>query len=338
MTKSIHTTNRSQAGFTLVELAVVMIIIAFAAGFGWLMAVSGLPREIAAWIGAFSNNPLVILMLINGLLLIVGCFMEAIAAMIILIPVLIPIVQAAGVDLVHFGLVIVFNLMLGLLTPPLAAMNSFADVLAAFRIGENSLLASLFSPRVTRILFAATKADHLHHTNHDRLEAILRLLVRRAHHRAQAAGAPSDSLALAAIRATREVMAREKGIELPCVAGIPIAGEMLDGKAFDGETEAAIFPGDLPDNVETIFRGEAMPLQFLRFRPPSPAARKAEGGKGEGGFPQIRLDRARHLLETSDLPLKTVAYRAGFRSVRCMRIQFSERLGLTPAQYRHQFG
>ncbi|WP_394558881.1 GlxA family transcriptional regulator [Aquipseudomonas alcaligenes] len=51
-----------------------------------------------------------------------------------------------------------------------------------------------------------------------------------------------------------------------------------------------------------------------------------------------RIDRARNLLESSDLPLKTVAYRAGFRSVRCMRVQFGERLGLTPAQYRHQFG
>lgn len=114
------------------DSAVVMIIIAFAAGFGWLMAVSGLPREIAAWIGAFSNNPLVILMLINGLLLVVGCFMEAIAAMIILIPVLIPIVQAAGVDLVHFGLVMVFNLMLGLLTPPVGILlyicGNFAGV------------------------------------------------------------------------------------------------------------------------------------------------------------------------------------------------------------------
>jgi transcriptional regulator GlxA family with amidase domain len=51
-----------------------------------------------------------------------------------------------------------------------------------------------------------------------------------------------------------------------------------------------------------------------------------------------RIDRARSLLESSDLPLKTVAYRAGFRSVRCMRGLFSERLGLTPAQYSHQFG
>lgn len=51
-----------------------------------------------------------------------------------------------------------------------------------------------------------------------------------------------------------------------------------------------------------------------------------------------RVDRARQLLESSDLPLKTIAWRCGFRSVRCMRIQFCERLGLSPAQYRHQFG
>lgn len=179
--------------------------------------------------------------------------------------------------------------------------EALADVLAAFKIGENSLFASIFSPRVTRVLFAATKADHLHHTNHDRLEAILRVLVRRAHHRAEAAGAPSESIALAAIRATREVVAREKSVELPCIAGVPIAGETLDGKVFDGEMEAAIFPGDLPENIETIFRGEIVPLRFLRFRPPSPAARRAEGGAGDGnkasvGFPQIRLDRALEFL------------------------------------------
>lgn len=170
--------------------------------------------------------------------------------------------------------------------------DALTDVLAAFRVGENSLLASIFSPRVTRVLFAATKADHVHHVNHDRLEAILRLLVRRAHHRAEAAGAPSESLALAAIRATREVTAREKGVELPCVAGIPIAGEMLGGKVYDGESEAAIFPGDLPEDPASIFKGETIPLQFLRFRPPSPAARKGENAKGGSGFPQIRLDRA----------------------------------------------
>jgi C4-dicarboxylate transporter, DctM subunit len=115
-----------------IDSAVVMIIIAFAASFGWLMAVSGLPKEIATWIGGVSKNPIVILMLINGLLLIVGCFMEAIAAMIILIPVLIPIVEAVHIDLVHFGLVMVFNLMLGLLTPPVGILlyicGNFAQV------------------------------------------------------------------------------------------------------------------------------------------------------------------------------------------------------------------
>ena len=117
---------------TALDTAVVMIIIAFASGFGWLMAVSGLPKAIALWISSISSDPLVILILINILLLIVGCFMEAIAAMIILIPVLIPIVEAAGIDLVHFGLVMVFNLMLGLLTPPVGILlyicGNFANV------------------------------------------------------------------------------------------------------------------------------------------------------------------------------------------------------------------
>lgn len=117
---------------TALDTAVVMIIIAFASGFGWLMAVSGLPRQLAALIAGVSDNPLIILLLINLLLLVVGLFMEAIAAMIILIPVLIPIVEAAGIDLVHFGLVMVFNLMLGLLTPPVGILlyicGNFAHV------------------------------------------------------------------------------------------------------------------------------------------------------------------------------------------------------------------
>lgn len=117
---------------TALDTAVVMIIIAFASGFGWLMAVSGLPRQMAAIITGISDNPLIILLMINVLLLVVGLFMEAIAAMIILIPVLIPIVEAAGIDLVHFGLVMVFNLMLGLLTPPVGILlyicGNFANV------------------------------------------------------------------------------------------------------------------------------------------------------------------------------------------------------------------
>lgn len=169
--------------------------------------------------------------------------------------------------------------------------TALVDVLAAFRLGRASLLASLFAPRVTKILFAATKADHLHHTNHDRLEAVLKVLVRRAYHRAQAAGIPGESLALAAVRATREVTARQNGQALPCVAGTPLAGERLGADVFDGETEAAIFPGDLPADVEVIFRGQPVALSFLRFRPPG-----AEARKQAGGLPHIRLDAALEFL------------------------------------------
>src|SRR5215207_8050444 len=121
---------------TALDSALVMFIIAMASGFGYLMAISGLPRTLAVWISSVSTNPLVILMLINGLLLIVGCFMEAIAAMLILIPVLIPIVQAVGVDLVHFGLIMVFNLMLGLLTPPVGILLYICANFAEIRLEE----------------------------------------------------------------------------------------------------------------------------------------------------------------------------------------------------------
>lgn len=117
---------------TALDSALVMFIIAMASGFGYLMAISGLPRATATFISSISKNPLVILMAINVLLLIVGCFMEAIAALLILVPVLVPVVQAVGIDLTHFGLVMVFNLMLGLLTPPVGILlyicANFAEV------------------------------------------------------------------------------------------------------------------------------------------------------------------------------------------------------------------
>jgi C4-dicarboxylate transporter, DctM subunit len=117
---------------TALDTALVMIVVAMANGFGWLMAVSGLPRDAANLIASVSDDPMVILLLINALLLIVGCVMEAIAAMIILIPVLIPVVKAVGIDLTHFGVVMVFNLMLGLITPPVGLLlfinSNFAEI------------------------------------------------------------------------------------------------------------------------------------------------------------------------------------------------------------------
>jgi len=173
--------------------------------------------------------------------------------------------------------------------------NALAEVLQAFRAGRSSLLSSLFRPRIDRILFAATKADHLHHTSHDRLEDILRLLTARAIRRAEGVGATIDVIALAAIRATREAQIRHGGRTMAAIVGVPEAGETLDGQLFDGKTEAAIFPGELPANPKSAFAGDSIALpeaenhwRFLRFRPPLLAPGACP--------PQIRLDRALQFL------------------------------------------
>ena len=120
-----------------------------------------------------------------------------------------------------------------------------------------TLVIALFAPRIEKVLFAATKADHLHHTSHDRLAGVMSHLVARAASRAQGAGAKVEAMAFAAIRATREVRIREGREELPAIAGVPEAGEVVDGEVFDGQAEAAIFPGDLPERPEAIFDADA---------------------------------------------------------------------------------
>lgn len=170
--------------------------------------------------------------------------------------------------------------------------TALGDVLGAFRVGQNSILSAMFAPRIDKVLFAATKADHLHHLNHDRLEAALKLLTRRALARVQGAGSQLDVVALAAVRATREVEIRKGRETLACIAGVPIKGERLGDQMFDGESEAALFPGDLPDNPATLFDGGLdSPLKFLRFRPP---AVQFTAAGGMATLPHIRLD---HTLE-----------------------------------------
>ena len=108
--------------------------------------------------------------------------------------------------------------------------NALSDVMRAFRAGRASRLASIFRPRIDRILFAATKADHLHHTSHDRLEAILRALTAKAIARAEGVGAEIDVIALAAIRATREAEIRTGGETLDAIIGVPEKGETIGGQ------------------------------------------------------------------------------------------------------------
>ena len=123
------------------------------------------------------------------------------------------------------------------------------EILACFRPGRGNFLTDLFSRRIDRILFAATKADHLHHESHDRLQAIVRRLADRAIARANFAGADVDVLAMAAVRATREGTVKQGRETLPVIIGTPLTGETIGGETFDGKTETAIFPGDLPERA-----------------------------------------------------------------------------------------
>ena len=96
---------------------------------------------------------------------------------------------------------------------------ALAGILDCFRIGRGTIFSALFRPRIDRILFAATKADHLHHSSHDRLEAILRRMLDRAATRAEVAGAAVDVVALAAVRATREAQVQRGREKLPSILG-----------------------------------------------------------------------------------------------------------------------
>lgn len=110
---------------TVISTSAIMIIISAAALFSFLIARSGLPNEIAAWFREIFESRIAFLLAVNFLLLIVGMFIETSAAILILAPILTPIALAYGVDPVHFGLIIVVNLALGMITPPLG-VNLFA--------------------------------------------------------------------------------------------------------------------------------------------------------------------------------------------------------------------
>lgn len=107
---------------SLRDTVAVAIIIAAAAPFSWTLTVEQVPQKVAAALGGLASNPILLLALLNGFLLVVGLFMEMIAAMVILVPILVPMIKAAGIDTVHFGIVLVLNLVIGALTPPLGML------------------------------------------------------------------------------------------------------------------------------------------------------------------------------------------------------------------------
>ena len=166
--------------------------------------------------------------------------------------------------------------------------RTMADILSAFNPGRTGWLAQMLGlRRVERILFAATKADHIHHTQHQRLTNIATALLREARDRADFAGARTDAMAIAALRATTEAMIEQNGHELPAVRGT-----LMDGR------NAAFYPGELPADPAALLiparegRREWLDGDYaaMNFRPAANTLRPGDGP------PFIRLDRAAEFL------------------------------------------
>ncbi|HHY47062.1 MAG TPA: TRAP transporter large permease [Firmicutes bacterium] len=133
--------------------AEVLFIVASASAFAYLVISAQLPGKVLAVMAPLVHRPALILFLINIMLLILGCFVETVAGITIAVPVLMPLVRSAGIDPVHFGIVVVFNLVIGLLTPPVGLVLFVTAKVAGMQVNE--LLKDLlpfFIPLVAALL------------------------------------------------------------------------------------------------------------------------------------------------------------------------------------------
>jgi tripartite ATP-independent transporter DctM subunit len=120
---------RNAAVETIGASAGILLIVAVAALFGWILSVEGVPQTLTKWMLSVSTNPVVLLLLVNVLLIVVGMFLDSTTAILVIAPIIAKPLVAAGVDPVHLGMVVVFNLMIGLLTPPMGlALYLVADI------------------------------------------------------------------------------------------------------------------------------------------------------------------------------------------------------------------
>lgn len=106
--------------------AMIMFIICAAAAFSWFLTSQGIPQNVASWMASVTPEPWMFLLAVNLMLLVVGCFMEPNSAILVLAPLFLPVVQKLGIDPIHFGILMIVNLELGMLTPPLG-LNLFVS-------------------------------------------------------------------------------------------------------------------------------------------------------------------------------------------------------------------
>jgi len=118
------------------ETSVILLIVAAASPFSWILGVEQAPQLLSDALMHATDQPWVVLLLLNIALLVLGCFMETIAIMIILVPILIPVLNAFQIDLVHFGIVLLVNLVIGQLTPPVGVLLFVASSVGKVPLGQ----------------------------------------------------------------------------------------------------------------------------------------------------------------------------------------------------------
>ena len=121
-----------------ITMSIIMFIISTSAAMGWVMANWQIPKLIAQSVLEFSNNKFVLMLLINTVIFVAGFFMETASALILLTPVFLPLVQQLGIDLIHFGVIMVLALSIGMVTPPVAINLYVASTVSGLSIEEIS--------------------------------------------------------------------------------------------------------------------------------------------------------------------------------------------------------
>ena len=120
---------------TVKTVTIVMILIGFAAAFGYIMTLMMIPLRVTTFLTELSDNKYVILGLINVLLIVLGTLMDMSPLILILTPILLPVVKMLGVDPVHFGMIMMVNLGIGLITPPVGTVLFVGSAIAKLKIG-----------------------------------------------------------------------------------------------------------------------------------------------------------------------------------------------------------
>ncbi|MFN3416467.1 MAG: TRAP transporter large permease [Caldimonas sp.] len=141
---------------TVKTVTVVMILIGFAAAFGYLMTLMQIPMKVTAFFTSLSDNKLVILLMINLMLIVLGCLMDMSPLILICTPILLPVVTSLGIDPVHFGMIMMVNLGIGLITPPVGTVLFVGSAVAKLPLGVVSRTMLPFFAALFLVLMLVT--------------------------------------------------------------------------------------------------------------------------------------------------------------------------------------